>query len=449
MMAFGSSALTKREVNGLNPLIAQLTHRPFPEVAKALRSEATQITLAWDVAVRQAMPQMQCLTFDELKDSTPEILVAIADALASNDPEMIRDLVRRAPMQGLSRLELNFDVVEVMQEDRLLRAIIVQHIEARLERRMDVLESAALHAAVDVMLQRSVIALVDKQKLQLRAAAETELKFLSFLSHDLNNNLNSVTLSLQALGQDLKGTGRFAEAEESLALAQNFINDTVAGMRRMLDHERLRKSMKGPTFSPVDLHAVALKVVGQFSREADAKGTSLAVQIRPGTMVESDGEMLSVVLQNLVGNGVKYSNGGTVRVGSNIDAERACRVVWVSDEGPGIAPEKMGHIFEAFRRGEVHGQHGVGLGLAIASQAAKLLGAELTVESELGAGSTFRLAVPEGGTASRSSTTRAGRSVAASTLKELRKVVRKVISESGETKQPDGGLASAQSGIGA
>ena len=83
------------------------------------------------------MPQMQHLTFDELKDSTPEILLAIADALASDDPDLIRELVNRAPKQGLSRLELNFDVVEVMQEDRLLRAITVQHVEDGLDRRME------------------------------------------------------------------------------------------------------------------------------------------------------------------------------------------------------------------------------------------------------------------------------------------------------------------------
>src|ERR1700689_4054719 len=102
----------------MNPLIAQLTHRPFPEVANALRLEADQITLDWDAAVRKAMPQMQHLTFDELKDSTPQILLAIADALASDDPDMISELVSRAPAQGLSRLRLNFDLVEVMQEDR-------------------------------------------------------------------------------------------------------------------------------------------------------------------------------------------------------------------------------------------------------------------------------------------------------------------------------------------
>lgn len=391
----------------VNPLDAQLTHRPFPEVAEVLRSQADRITRAWDAAVRRSMPQMRHLTFDQLKDSTPQILFAIADALGSDDPEAIRELVRRAPAQGLSRLELDFDVVEVMQEDRLLRAIIVEHVEAGLDRRMDVPESAALHAAVDLMLQRSVIALVEEQKSQLRAAAEAELKFLSFLSHDLNNNLASVNLWLQALGADLKAAGGFAGAEESLGHARRCIKDTVAGMRRMLEHERLRKSGRTPTHAPVDLHAVATRVAGQYAREADAKGVTLAVEVRPGTVVESDGELLSLVLQNLLGNGVKYSSGGTVRVGCDREAGAGRRrVLWVSDEGPGIAPEAMGHLFEAFRRGEAHGQSGVGLGLAIASQAAKLLGAELTAESRAGAGSTFRLAVPEDrtGTAPRHGT---------------------------------------------
>jgi signal transduction histidine kinase len=381
----------------MNPLLSQLTHRPFPEVGEIIRIGADEITREWDAAVRQAMPQMRCLTFDELKDSTPQILTAIAHALASDNPDVISELVKCAPSQGLSRFRLNFDVVEVMQEDRLLRAITVQHVEARLGRRMDIPESAALHAAIDVMLQRSVIALVEQQRSQLQAAAETELKFLSFLSNDLNNNLNSVTTSLTALGLTLKEAGGFVGAELSLWLAQESIFDTVAGMRRMLDHDRLRKLCDKPRLSPMDLHAAATKVVAQFSREADAKGAKLTVEMRPGTVVESDADLLALVLQNLVGNGVKYSSGGAVRVGFSGGANADRPVVWVSDEGPGIAPEEIEHVFEMYKRGAVHGQQGLGLGLAIASQAAKLLGARLTVESRVGVGSTFRLALPENG----------------------------------------------------
>jgi signal transduction histidine kinase len=389
-------AHSRISTNGHNPLVAQLTHLPFTEVANALRLATDQITLAWDAAVRQAMPQMQHLTFDELKDSTPQILLAIAAALGSEDPAEIRELVSSAPAQGLSRLRLNFDVVEVMQEDRLLRSITVQEVEAFLGRRMDVAESAALHAAIDVMLQRSVIALVDEQKSQLRAAAEAELKFLSFLTHDLNNNLFSISLLMSSHAMDLKSTGQFSEAQESLRLAQKSIDDTVTGMQQMLDHERLRKSAKEPTHKAVDLHEIATQVAWQFNFKATEKGVKIAVDILPKTMVESDAELIMVVLQNLVGNAVKYSSRGTVRIGTDEAAPVDRRAMWVTDEGPGIAPEKMHHIFDAFRRGEVHGQQGVGLGLAIASQGAKLLGAELSVASELNIGSSFHLIFPPG-----------------------------------------------------
>ncbi|MDB5296707.1 MAG: histidine kinase [Phycisphaerales bacterium] len=395
--SIGRLLFTRRGERASNPLIAQLTHQAFPELAEVLREEAGRITRAWDVAVREAMPQMRHLTFDELKDSTPQILAAIADALASDDPELIGDLIRCAPSQGLSRFRLRFDVVEVMQEDRLLRAITVQHVEAGLRRRLEAAESVALHAAIDVMLQQSVIALVGEKNALLRAAAETELKFLSFLSHDMNNNLGSVTLTLQVLALELRSAGGFAAAEDALGLARKSIDATVRGMRQMLEHERLRQPGSPPAGVRVDLRAVAERVASQFAHEATTRGTLVAVEVPPGTAVTSDGELIGVVLQNLLGNALKYGGGGTVRVGVD-DADPAGVSVWVSDEGPGIAPDQLVRIFDAFRRGDVRGQSGVGLGLAIASQAAKLLGAELTVESALGAGSTFRLTLP--GTAS-------------------------------------------------
>lgn len=353
---------------------------------------------------------MRHLTEIEVEDSTPKILAAIADAIGSDDPTTILRLVECAPAQGLSRLALHFDVIEVMQEDRLLREVVVRHVESAMGRRMDVPESAALHAAIDLMLQRSVIALVDAQKARLRAAAETELRFLAFLSHDLNNNLGNVRLSLEVLRRDLgrAGGGGFPEIVASLLAAQRSVDDTASGMRRMLEHERLRKAGKVPSLAQVDLAALAAKVVRQFAERARHKGVRLDVDVQPGTLVRSDGELLTLVLQNLVGNGVKYSTAGTVRItaaataavddGDGAEETAAATglrtVVSVSDEGPGIAADQLVRIFAAFQRGEVHGQEGVGLGLAIASQAANLLGADLAVTSRVGAGSTFRITLP-------------------------------------------------------
>lgn len=68
--------------------------------------------------------------------------------------------------------------------------------------------------------------------------------------------------------------------------------------------------------------------------------------------------------------------------------------VSVTDQGPGIPPERRAALFQAFSRGETHGQPGMGLGLNIASHAARLLGSELSLESTPGKGATFSFAVP-------------------------------------------------------
>jgi signal transduction histidine kinase len=100
-----------------------------------------------------------------------------------------------------------------------------------------------------------------------------------------------------------------------------------------------------------------------------------------------------MILQNLVGNAVKYANRGEVRIAVGSGARDICRVS-VIDQGPGIAPERLQQMFQAFSRGETHGQQGNGLGLSIARQAAELLGAKLWAESKVGDGTVFHLDLP-------------------------------------------------------
>ena len=105
---------------------------------------------------------------------------------------------------------------------------------------------------------------------------------------------------------------------------------------------------------------------------------------------------MTLVLQNLLGNAVKYSSTGTIRIMARdrVEGKNSGWILSISDEGPGIASENLSNLFDAFKRGETHGKPGVGLGLTIAAQAARLLGGELTVESKLNVGSTFRLMLP-------------------------------------------------------
>src|ERR1700722_11657745 len=116
----------------MSPLRAQIAHSPFPEVAQAIRSDADGIASELDAAVRESMPEMKRPSVDEIKQSAPQILLGLADALASVDPTNIWKPPGGSPGVGMSQCRLHLDLFELIQEDRLLRAIIVQHIESGL-----------------------------------------------------------------------------------------------------------------------------------------------------------------------------------------------------------------------------------------------------------------------------------------------------------------------------
>ena len=107
---------------------------------------------------------------------------------------------------------------------------------------------------------------------------------------------------------------------------------------------------------------------------------------------------LTMVLKNLVGNAIKFTDRGQVTVGARADDGRV--EITVADTGIGIAPEAVPFIFDAFRQADNsttrrHG--GVGLGLYITRRLLDVLGGTISVDSEVGCGSTFRIALPLNG----------------------------------------------------
>jgi len=263
-----------------------------------------------------------------------------------------------------------------------------------MNRAVTVGEQVALDLAIDTMLQQAVVAFAERQQARLRAASEAELKYLSFISHDLNNNLGGVKLWLLLLREQLAASPAFATQVAMIDTAQQAIADTTAGMRRLLDKERLRSGAVQAEHRRVGLRDLATAVAAAIAADADRRGVTVAVDVPPAAAACTDAELVRLVLQNLLGNAVKFAAPGTtVRV--RLAADAGPCVLSVSDAGPGIAPQHLDRIFDAFRRVEGHGQPGVGLGLTIAAQAANLLGATLTAESTVGVGSTFALTLPD------------------------------------------------------
>jgi len=248
----------------------------------------------------------------------------------------------------------------------------------------------AINAGIDLSARRSVLVFVGHQSQELSAASESQSKYLSFLSHDLRGGLNGVFLMIEVLKRELAGEQRLASTIEDLDTMRRSLLETVATMDRFLHAERFRKGKVQVQYGRVDLKSLCNEIVAHFVYQAQEKGLKLESAVDSDCVVTSDRELLSLVLQNLAANAIKYTERGSVRVTGKTTAAGGTLLA-VTDQGPGIEPDKLTELFAPFTRGQTYGQPGVGLGLSIARQAADLLQAKLWAESELGKGSTFFL----------------------------------------------------------
>jgi signal transduction histidine kinase len=250
--------------------------------------------------------------------------------------------------------------------------------------------------AIDTALQVGIVAFTEHLQQRIRASTDTQSKYLSFLSHDLRNHLNHAMLHLQLLAARLSQAPEYARSVEDIESIKRAILNTTAGMDQLLQAEQLRQDCAQINLQFVDLKILLSEVAKQSWHEAQSKGLKLDVDVPEDAKTRSDEGLLTLVLQNLLGNAVKYSSSGTIKITARNEPEGSETgwILSISDQGPGIAPENLNNLFDAFKRGETYGEPGIGLGLTIAAQAARLLGGELEIKSKINEGSTFRLVLP-------------------------------------------------------
>src|SRR5690606_11253104 len=144
----------------------------------------------------------------------------------------------------------------------------------------------------------------------------------------------------------------------------------------------------------VDLYEIAEAVVREAEALAAEKGLELTLSAERGQFVLADPRRIRQVLGNLVGNAIKFTIRGSVRVA--LERREGCFAFTVSDTGPGIAPDESKAIFEEYRQvGDLAARRsGTGLGLAIARRLVELHGGTIELESAVGQGSRFTFTLP-------------------------------------------------------
>jgi signal transduction histidine kinase len=190
-------------------------------------------------------------------------------------------------------------------------------------------------------------------------------------------------------------TGDRVGLRQSLEEMKGSAKATADLLDALLEFARLDWSSDSNTLSTFALCDAVNEVVKQVQASAEQKRLELRVNCPSGLALTTDRVKVERILANLLSNAIKFTEQGSVRI--EVQAATRAVEVHVIDTGIGIPPESRDRLFEEFFQAHNHKEglrKGFGLGLAIASRLARQLGGDLNVESALGKGSRFTLALP-------------------------------------------------------
>ncbi len=234
---------------------------------------------------------------------------------------------------------------------------------------------------------------------ELQRLRQIRSEFIDNLSHELRTPLTTVSLLAETASREAELADVPQRLRDRISRIEVETGHLVQMVNELLDLARIEGGSQLRLEDDLDLGRLATASTERLRLFAERQGVSLAVDVAPGLpRVRGDGERLGQVIVNLVHNAVKFSpDGGEVRVVVRRAGDMAEALV--VDHGIGIGPADVARIFERFYkvdRARVRGG-GTGLGLAIARHIVEGHGGRIGVESEEGAGSTFRVLLPFAG----------------------------------------------------
>jgi len=223
-------------------------------------------------------------------------------------------------------------------------------------------------------------------------ATASKTRFLAAASHDLLQPLHAARLFIAALKEE-PSLGQGSPALSLASNADSAIENAHGLLTALLNLSKLEAGGVKPTVGPLSLDGLFTDLRREFAPLARERGLKLTV-VKSGLWVSSDHDLLRSMLQNLIGNGLRYTDQGRVLVGAR--RQNGQVRVQVSDTGRGIADDDHKRVFGEFVRleGAPVDQPGAGLGLAIVQRIAHLLGYPLGLSSRLGHGTTFFITIP-------------------------------------------------------
>lgn len=257
--------------------------------------------------------------------------------------------------------------------------------EAALAQRGDDLEQRVQERSRDLVLARD----------EAQRASRAKSEFLSRMSHELRTPMNAILGFSQLLLLDKalppKPLGQIGEIYKAGQHLLQLINE-------VLDLAQVESGRMSLSSEPVQVDVLVHEVLMLLQPVAESAGVALDSGLLPGCVVQADRTRLKQVLLNLVGNAIKYNlPGGSVRVEALALSDAQWRLQ-VTDDGVGIAPAQLSHLFEPFNRlgAEAGSVQGTGIGLSISRRLVELMHGQIGASSRLQHGSVFWVDLPVG-----------------------------------------------------
>ncbi len=235
---------------------------------------------------------------------------------------------------------------------------------------------------------------LELQKKQLDEASRLKTNFLSNMSHELRTPLNSVIALTGVLSRRL--ANRIPEEELGfLEIIERNGKNLLVLINDILDISRIEAGREEIETEQFCVNDVVGELVEMIHPQAEQKSIELLYDSGNPIQISTDIDKFRHILQNLIGNAVKFTEKGSVRVVAELNETQIC--IKICDTGIGIPQEQIPYIFDEFRQADGSTSRrfgGAGLGLAISKKYADMLGGTISVTSTLNVGSEFTLTLP-------------------------------------------------------
>ena len=325
---------------------------------------------------------------------------AIGIAAQRREPLQIPDLVNepRNPVQDIV-LQAGYRallVVPLLRSDRIVGALVVRRREPGLfpKSTIDLLQTFAAQSVVAIQNARLFSEIEEKSR-EIEIASRHKSQFLANMSHELRTPMNAVLGFTEMMSDGLYGQLP-DKALKALERVQANGRHLLGLINDVLDLSKIEAGQLTLALDDYSVGQVVQTVLSGTESLAKAKGLALTAKVQEGLPIgRGDERRLTQVLLNLVGNAIKFTDKGSVEIAAG--AADGFFDIAVRDTGPGIAPDDQKRIFEEFQQvdsSSTRQKGGTGLGLAISQRLVAMHGGTIEVESVLGEGSTFRIAVP-------------------------------------------------------